>query len=233
MNNDKNSIKNFLIKENKGAELAGNSKTLILLDATGSMASLLDTTKKTLVEMFDQIGEVLKEHAFGGNEFQIKISVYRNYNSSEDEIYQHSCWENTPHNLVSFLNNIVASGGFPGSDNLNEAVEIGLWQANQEKDLSQVILIGDAPANEKNKIEALKKMGHFTSSIYTQTLSYIEETQKLKSKCIPVHSFYVRILAKDNFEEIARETSGHCEELNINSPQGSEKLKYLINRTVA
>ena len=81
-------VNEFLLKENKGIELDAESKTLILMDATGSMFHLLDKTKKTLEVMFKRVCDVLEEHLFSSNSFQIKIAVYRNYNSSESMILE-------------------------------------------------------------------------------------------------------------------------------------------------
>ena len=85
---DMNSVKEFIINENKGAETESQSKTLILMDATGSMGLLLDQTKKTLEVMFQRVSDVLKENNFSANSFQIKIAVFRNYNSSIDMILE-------------------------------------------------------------------------------------------------------------------------------------------------
>lgn len=38
------------------------SKILILMDATGSMGSLIDRTKQTIATMFDQAYQVLKDN---------------------------------------------------------------------------------------------------------------------------------------------------------------------------
>jgi hypothetical protein len=83
-----NSVKDFIIKENKGAETESESRTLILMDATGSMNLLLDQTKKTLETMFQRVSDVLKENNFSSNSFQIKIAVFRNYNSPQDTILE-------------------------------------------------------------------------------------------------------------------------------------------------
>ena len=81
-------VKNFIIKENEGVETKSSSKTLILLDATSSMDILLDHTKKTLETMFQLVSDVLKEANFSSDSFQIKIAVFRNYNSSKDMILE-------------------------------------------------------------------------------------------------------------------------------------------------
>ena len=83
-----NSVKDFIIRENKGAETESESRTLILMDATGSMNLLLDQTKKTLETMFQRVSDVLKENNFSSNSFQIKIAVFRNYNSPQDTILE-------------------------------------------------------------------------------------------------------------------------------------------------
>jgi hypothetical protein len=83
-----NLVKDFILKENKGSETESESKTLILMDATGSMSLLLDQTKKTLETMFQRVSDVLKENNFSSNSFQIKIAVFRNYNSSQDTILE-------------------------------------------------------------------------------------------------------------------------------------------------
>jgi len=90
-------VKNFIIKENEGVETKSSSKTLILLDATSSMDILLDQTKKTLETMFQRVSDVLKEANFSSDSFQIKIAVFRNYNSSKDMILEVT-------NALNFIN---------------------------------------------------------------------------------------------------------------------------------
>ena len=82
-------VKDFILKENMGpSQIKAGSKTLILMDATNSMDLILDQTKKTLELMFKRVSDVLKENNFSTDSFQIKIAVYRNYNSSQDKILQ-------------------------------------------------------------------------------------------------------------------------------------------------
>jgi hypothetical protein len=217
-------INDFLIEENRAPVIyGGNSKTLILLDGTWSMEKLLDKTKKTLKTMFERVAKILDEHKFPQS-FQVKIAVYRNYNSNEIMILEQSGWENKPENLIDFLRKIYVSGGWG-----NEAIEIGLWQANQETDLSQVILIGDAPANTKEDVDFKRDSGMFKSTKYATPTFYLDELNKLRDKTIKVHAFYVAQRAKDNFEEIARLTNSTGEELDIKSDNGSKKLVDLVN----
>ncbi|CAF4349492.1 unnamed protein product, partial [Rotaria magnacalcarata] len=89
--------------------------------------------------MFERTSEILKDHKMDSNSFQLQFAVYRNYNSKEDKLLQSSPWETKPHNLRAFMNTIGVEGGW-----VNEAIEIGLWHANQEHErepITQVILI--------------------------------------------------------------------------------------------
>ena len=150
-------IKKFLVKENNesfGEYL--NFNTLILLDATVSMGHLIDKTKKTIEKMFERIAAVLNENNVKDKSFQIKIAVYRNYNSSEDKIFQGSTWESKPQNLFKFLKSIDVEDGWD-----NEAIEIGLFHANREHHLSQIILIGDAAPNSKEEVKFKRSNGVF------------------------------------------------------------------------
>ena len=221
-------MKKFLLKENKFGTIKTQCfKTLILLDATVSMTHLLEKTKKTIQAVFKRITEILENSNYNDKSFEIKIAVFRNYNSSQDKIFQQSTWENKPENLLSFLKSITVEGGLH-----NEAIEIALFQANQEKDLSQIILIGDSPANTREDVR-FKRENHChvwkNSILYREPTYYMDELVKLKAKDIKVHSFYVDQRAAANFTEIANFTNGNCVSLDIQSKKGSEDLLNLIN----
>ena len=71
----------------------------------------------------------------------------------------------------------------------NEAIEIGLWHANTENEkdpISQVILIGDMPANINSKIPFYRNK--YFGEEYWSKSKFIE---KLKSKNKPVNAFNV------------------------------------------
>jgi hypothetical protein len=129
--------------------------------------------------------------------------------------------------LLNFLKSIHVEGGWN-----NEAIEIGLFLANQEIDISQIVLIGDSPANTKEEV-SLKREHHSiiwkNSVLFREPTYYMDELVKLKAKNIKVHSFYVDESARSNFGEIANFTSGKCEALDIQSNKGSEDLLNLIN----
>ena len=98
--------------------------------------------------MFDRIAVILQENGIDPSKVMMKVAFYRNYDSSKDMIYQESNWETKASNLKTFLGPIDVHGGWDA-----EAVEVGLYHAEKESELSQVILIGDAPPNPLNKFK--------------------------------------------------------------------------------
>jgi len=230
-------VKAFLLAQNKGANLISKiSRTILLMDATGSMSSLLTAAKETVSTMFERATEVLDKQKTSNNSFQIQMTVYRDYDCMKEGLLQSSSWESKPTNLRTFMSTIGATGG----DDFPEAIEIGLWHAFQQSEqpegLSQVILIGDAPAKSEKAIKHDRKSyggeAYWSKTVYKTPTHYKEELQKLKDKNIPIHTFYLNDGAKKNFEEIARETSGHCKQLDIYSTKGAELLTHFVTEEI-
>ncbi|CAF4077726.1 unnamed protein product [Rotaria magnacalcarata] len=228
-------VKEFLKNQNTGANIAtASSRTVLLMDATGSMSSLLSAAKETVCTMFDRAADILSEKGLPSDAFQMQFAIYRNYNSEESKILQVSAWCTKGSGLRAFMNTIDPEGGW-GS----EAIEVGLLHAVQESDtpesISQVILIGDAPANSQTEVS--QKRANFSEAYWKNTkftapTHYETELKKLKDKKIPIHTFYLTPYAKSNFEEIAKQTVGRCEALNIQSPQGAESLTHFVTEEI-
>ena len=224
-------VKYFLKDRNTGASCINHSRTICLMDATGSMGNLLNQVKNTVVTMFERASIILNDHAFPPDSFQVQFAVYRDYDCNADGLLQYSPWETKPDNLRKFMESIKPEGG----GDYPEAIEIGLRHANNEFDngcLSQVILIEDAPAKSKQQI--LNDRNKYNGEEYWKNTPFAEATyfeteiSKLKKNKIPVHSFYLHEGAKKNFKEISGETGGRCQSLDINSDNGSELLANVI-----
>ncbi|CAF0938955.1 unnamed protein product [Adineta steineri] len=228
-----NLIRQFLIDENKGVKGNWISRTVCLMDATGSMGNLLYKCKNTVDDMFERASEILKDHDISSDSFQIQFVVYRNYNSREDKILQSSPWETKPDNLRTFMNTIKPEGGM-----FNEAIEIGLWHANKENEretITQIILIGDAPPNSKEEVkEKRKSLGeeYWQQTKFSDSTYYEDELAKLTLNKIPVHAFYVEPRAETIFQSIAILTGGRCQMLDINSPSGSTILTDFVTEEI-
>lgn len=84
-------IKAFLLEHNKSTAAANGAgevrRTLCLMDATGSMCSLIANTKRAIVTMFARAGEVLREK---GNEttIEFQFACFRNYDCDVETILQ-------------------------------------------------------------------------------------------------------------------------------------------------
>ena len=166
----------------------------------------------------------------------MQFTVYRDYDCKEDGILQSSSWETKPQNLKIFMTGISAEGG----DDFEEAIEIGLWHAVEESEttesIAQVILIGDAPAKDREAIERDRAGNggelYWRSTKFKEPTHFSVELRKLKDKNIPVHAFYLVEGARENFERIAHETGGHCDQLNIRSPDGAELLTNVVTQEI-
>ncbi len=58
------------------------TRTLILMDATGSMTNLITKTKNAISIMFDEASKILVSHSIDPKLFEIQFACYRNYNST-------------------------------------------------------------------------------------------------------------------------------------------------------
>jgi len=227
-------IRRFLIETNKGTEMSTSlSRTICLMDATGSMTNLLQKCKNTVQVMYERAMSILIEHQIDPDCFQMQFVIYRNYNSPVDKILQYSSWETKAENLRKFMSTIESEKGWE-----NEAIEIGLWHANQENEkerISQVILIGDAPPNSRKEIQEKRKYFgeiYWLDTNFAQVRGYTDELEKLISNQIPVHAYYVTRKAQEEFEKIAKCTGGQCQMLDINSSAGSDMLTDLVTESI-
>jgi len=137
--------------------------------------------------------------------------------------------------LRQFMENINVEGGWG-----NEAIEVGFWHVNHEHTngagVTQVILIGDAPANSKEEIitkRNRKGENYWCSSKFgSGPKHYLEEIKLINTNQIHVHCFWVHKNAKDNFNEIAKLTNGHSAALDIDTDAGAEMLTGFVTQSV-
>jgi hypothetical protein len=225
---------NLLKSENIGAPICVSSRTICLFDATNSMHQLLEKTKETIGTMFHRAHEILSDKNCNAN-FEIQFLAFRNYNSDKDEIMEISAWSSKPDELCTFLKGITTKGGWG-----NEAIEVALWHVNQmsKEGVTQVLLIGDAPANSKEEIKNKRKElgeNYWKKTKFATPTFYEDEINKLNpdpSKKIPIHTFFLKDGAKECFQKIASMTEGNCKKLDIYSPNGSEELTGLVTQQI-
>jgi hypothetical protein len=225
-------IKEFLLKQNKGADIrSGCSRTIVLMDATGSMSPLLSAVKDTVCTMFERCSKILAEKELPSDSFEMQFVVYRDYDCGVSQILESSAWQSKPTNLRAFIEKIRAHGG----GDREEAIEIGLWHAvneSQASEISQVILIGNAPAKDRDVILADRNSyggeSKWAKSRFGAPTYYNDELKKLDERNIPVHAFYLHECARENFRQIAKTTGGRFERLDIKSPKGADLLTNFV-----
>ena len=205
---------------------SGPSRTMVLMDATGSMYNLLNKAKQRVKETFARTCGILEDQNVEAD-VQVQFVVYRNYSDTPDNLLRWSSWESDPKKLNTFMDGQNASGGY----GCREAVEVGLHWANQTADdigLTQVLLIGDAGANTRDEVYS-KRGTRSWSGRFEHPVFEDEETDKLKARGIPVHAFYVGgNNARESFCKIASETGGDSSALDVDGSDGAEKLTNAI-----
>ena len=95
-------------------------------------------------------------------------------------------------------------------------------------------MIGDAPANTENEVSKKRNYCDWKNTPYEQPTFWRKEIDRLKARPtpIPVHTFYIDNYAESNFREIAKETGGRCEALDIQSSSGAELLTQFVTEEI-
>ena len=135
----------------------------------------------------------------------------------------------------------------------NEAIEIGLWHANQEYDLkpiTQIMIIGDAAPNTENDV--LTKRAGYVSGIFAGYVTgnkgenywkntpyhtptfFGKELAELKGKNVKIHPFYVKASnsLKESFQQLANNSNG-CQFLDVNNAaKGADDLLDTLAKVI-
>lgn len=238
LSGNKPKINTFLTKYNH-VELNGESEveapsTIVLMDATGSMSSMIKLTKNAVKIMFQNMNKIAVEENFL-HEISVQFMVYRNYNAPPKHLLEETAWEvlsDNPSRLYSFMDSVLPMYGI-GS----EAIEVGLARVveqitKEKKIIGQIVLIGDREANDRHEVLHNRKVsGHdwLSSGRFAEPVYYKDEIQKLKDLKVKVNCFYLTEKAKSCFEEISNCTGGICQELKIDAPDVSQKLTYVVS----
>ena len=233
-------VMTYLLGQNKAPKPPPQlQRTMILMDATGSMSGLIVKSKAVIGQTFWRLTEILKENGYPENCFQLQLVAYRNYSvPTPDHLIQDSGWQSQPGDLKKWLTTVTATGGI-----CEEAVEVGLQHAvavaKEPQGLSQVLLIADAPPNPPAKI--LGYRAQYRGEAVWSTIprvavatDYETELAKLISLKVPVHTFPVgnQAWVEPSFKSIATRSGGESYFLDVNSSNGAELLTNTIAQRV-
>ena len=112
------------------------SRTVVLIDATGSMGDTLEAVKTTVMKMFELLVMTMSSEGIHEGDFEMMIGLYRNYNSL-DLVLEHTTFSSKPEVLRSWLKDHPISGGWG-----REAIEVALQFVNTKlssENVTQVI----------------------------------------------------------------------------------------------
>jgi hypothetical protein len=230
---------NYIHGINQLPNMETSTRTLVLMDATGSMGNVLERSKQAVANMFERAYDILRDNGFVNVGLEMQYACYRNYSSSVEHLLEHSAWESDPAALRTYLSTIICRGGQG-----REAVEIGLWHANQEitcSDVAQVVLIGDMPANTPADVEEKRSCKSWGGTPYAHPTTLEEQLRLLERTGVPVHTFFVSdSTAQEQFEEIARrtgdssddKTTSQCGFLDVDSDRGTEVLTAAVTKVI-
>lgn len=201
------------------------------------MGSALKATKDNVMKMFELSTEVLSEHNIKPGSYLLKFGFYRNYNSPEDEILQHSGWESKPSSMTGFMNGITTRGGCG-----NEAVEVALAYAlteHEKEELKSVLLIGDASPNTEEEIKTkratanwsgLKKWGMNDKEFKVAN----EFAKELGGKNVPIFSFWIKRYEglERSFKELSASSGGEGSFLDVQGGNGAQHLLEVVSKQI-
>ena len=219
------------------------SRTLMMIDVTCSMNSLIEKTKTCIGTFFDRVQKVL-DHEGIESGFELQIVAYSNYNVLVDEILEASTWEAKPHNLARFLSGLDTRGGWGP-----EAIELGLMHAlleHQKRPINQIIVIGDAGANSMANINHNRACGLKDGDAYWDAqrpvwsptgIPKMEAVNVLNSiqavHPVPIHCYHMASRAKGSFEQLAAATvGGTAQKLDVNSSSGAQLLTDAVCKQI-
>jgi len=85
---DSKRVSKFLFQRNTGPGMDVLSRTICLMDATGSMGGLLLKAKNTVKVVYNRLCDILVNNGHSPSVFEMQFAIYRNYNSSREEILE-------------------------------------------------------------------------------------------------------------------------------------------------
>jgi len=217
----------------KEAEAAGKlpgsaraGQFAIALDATGSMASLIDDARQNITTILNRIYEEAKTSV------RIRIYVYRDYDVRHI-ICESSSLTADAQELARWLARVRVSGG---GANDGEAIEAVLEAIHDAGEASAVLLAGDEPSNPRTDLDARGLQDKPTAHDWAR---------RFAQKGVPIHTFAVEDDPRTvrDFQELAQLSEGRAGRLDgsaamidmavmamLSSLQGSASVRRYMER---
>lgn len=183
----------------EGRTVPGTNATAfaVALDATGSMAGLIDDARKHIKTILARIYEEAQARV------SVRVYVYRDYDVPKI-VCQSSQLSGDAGELEAWLAAVRVDGG---GSNSGEAVEAALEAIDNAGEASAVLLAGDEPSNPRSDLDARGRQN---------TLTAHDWARRFGQKNVPIHTFAVgdRPSTLKDFQEISRLSGGQAGRLD-------------------
>ena len=181
----------------KAPRLARAGQFVIALDATGSMASLIDDARQNITTILNRIDEEAK------TKVRIRIYVYRDYDVRHI-ICESSSLSADAQELARWLAAVRVTGG---GANPGEAIESVLEAVHEAGEAGAVLLAGDEPSNPRSDLDGRG---------LRETPTAHDWARRFAQKGVPIHTFAVGDYPPTikDFQEIARLSGGQAGRLD-------------------
>ena len=124
---------------------------VMCIDATGSMAPIIDEVKKNAISFYEKFIESMEENDKEVETLRIKVIAFRDYGCDQDPMVESEFFKLPEQNddFRRFVDNIEAKGGGDIPENALEAIALALksdWTTDGSKRRHVILVFSDAPA---------------------------------------------------------------------------------------
>ncbi|MFR5986500.1 MAG: vWA domain-containing protein [Christensenellales bacterium] len=128
-----------------------NVDIVMCIDATGSMAPIIDEVKSNAISFYQRFVDSMEENDKDVAQLRIKVIVFRDYGCDDEPMVESSFYSLPDQNeeFRSFVNAIDAKGGGDGPENALEAIALALksdWTTGGSRRRHAILVFSDAPA---------------------------------------------------------------------------------------
>ena len=124
---------------------------VMCIDATGSMAPIIDEVKGNAMSFYQRFLEAMEENDKEVAQLRIKVISFRDYGCDDEPMTESQFFTLPDQNdeFKAFVNGIEARGGGDGPENALEAIALALksdWTTGGDKRRHVILVFSDAPA---------------------------------------------------------------------------------------
>ncbi len=128
-----------------------NVDIVMCIDATGSMAPIIDEVKENAISFYQRFIDAMEENDKEVEQLRIKVIAFRDFGANGEAIVESDFFvlPDQSENFRSFVSDIQAVGGGDAEENALEAIALALksdWTTGGAKRRHAILVFSDAPA---------------------------------------------------------------------------------------